>query len=313
MKDAARGDEWANVVVPLVARAGAEDVGAGDFTSALVVPAAARWRGVLRAMARGVISGLAVAREVFRQVDQRLVFETLAADGQTVAPNTRIATVTGTARAILTGERTALNFVQRLSGIASLTARFVAAVRGAGAGTAILDTRKTTPGLRLLEKAAVRHGGGTNHRRGLDDAILIKDNHIAAAGGLEAALAALTASASTSAGAGPAGANRPEAHRPAVPVIVEVADPEEARLAAAAPVDRLLLDNFSPADVRAAIALLEEAARATGRRVQVEVSGGITLENVAAYALPGVDFISIGALTHSAPALDVALDLVREV
>jgi len=298
MDDAVRQAEWASAVVPLVARALAEDVGTGDITSTLIVPSAARSRGVLRAKVPGVISGLAVAREVFRQVDGELAFEALIADGERVAHNTRIAAVSGAARGILTGERTALNFVQRLSGIATLTARFVAAVAAAGTGTVILDTRKTTPGLRLLEKEAVRHGGGTNHRRGLDDAIMIKDNHIAAAGGLEAALAALAG---------------PGANRPAVPIIVEVADLEEVRLAAAAPADRLLLDNFTPDEVRAAVALLVETAGATGRRVQVEVSGGVTLENVAAYALPGVDFISIGALTHSAPALDVALDLVREV
>jgi len=295
MDEAARKAEWARVVVSLVARALAEDVGTGDITSALVVPAAARSRGILRAKAPGVISGLAVAREVFHQVDEQLTFEALVADGDSVAHNTRIATVTGSSRAILKGERTALNFVQRLSGIASLTARFAAVVASAGTGTVILDTRKTTPGLRLLEKEAVRHGGGTNHRRGLDDAVMIKDNHIAAAGGLEAALAALACA------------------QPAVPVIVEVDSLDEVRRAAAGRVDRLLLDNFRPDQVRAAIMVLEEAARTTGRRIQVEVSGGITLENVAAYALPGVDFISIGALTHSAPALDVALDLVREV
>jgi nicotinate-nucleotide pyrophosphorylase (carboxylating) len=293
---AGQQERWASVVVPLVTRALAEDVGAGDLTSALVVPTAARARGILRAKAPGVISGLAVAREVYRQVDEGVAFEARVADGDAVAPNTPIATVAGPARAILTGERTALNFLQRLAGIATLTARFVAAV--AGTGTVILDTRKTTPGLRLLEKEAVRHGGGTNHRLGLDDAIMIKDNHIAAAGGLEATLAALAA---------------PAPDGPAVPVIVEVDGLEQVRAAAAANVDRLLLDNFTPAEVRAAVALLEDAARATGRRIGVEVSGGVTLENVASYALPGVDFISIGALTHSAPALDIALDLARAV
>ncbi len=280
-------------VAALVAHALAEDVGRGDITSELVVDAEVHGRAVIRAKAEGVISGLRVVREVFRQVDPDLVFEPLVGDSDRVEKASRVAGVTGRARAILTAERTALNFLQRLSGIATLTARYVTAVEGTGAR--ILDTRKTTPTLRWLEKQAVAHGGGANHRFGLFDAMLIKDNHIAAAGGLEAALAGL------------------RGRRPDVPVIVEVCTLEEVRLAATASVDRILLDNFEPEQIEAAVVLLDELARTGASRPEIEVSGGVTLESVSRMALPGVNFISVGALTHSAPALDIALDLVREI
>ncbi len=289
--DGSRPVWWAQGVVPLVTRALAEDLGTGDVTSALVVPAEARAHGELRVKAAGVVSGLATAREVFRQIDPELAFAERAADGDGVVAGTCIAEVSGRARSILAGERTALNFLQRLSGVATLTRRFVDAV--AGTGVAILDTRKTTPGLRLLEKEAVRHGGGVNHRFGLYDAVMIKDNHIVAAGGLGEVLAKLTTASRTWAG----------------PVIVEVDSFPGVCEAAIPQVDRLLLDNFSPAQVHEAVVLLAAFESATGRRPQVEVSGGVTLDNIAAYAQPGVDFISIGALTHSAPALDISLDL----
>jgi nicotinate-nucleotide pyrophosphorylase (carboxylating) len=199
--------------------------------------------------------------------------------------------VAGSARAILIGERTALNFLARLSGIATLTAAFVERV--AGTSARILDTRKTTPGLRFLEKAAVRDGGGCNHRGGLFDALMIKDNHIAAAGGLAEALR---------------GAREYRTrHVATLPLIVEVRTVADALLAARSGATRVLLDNFQPADVARAVAAVR--ALPEGVALEIEVSGGVTLDNVRDFALPGVDFISVGALTHSAPGIDFSLDL----
>ncbi len=272
-----------------VARALAEDIGAGDVTAQAVVAPGALARGVIVARQPGVISGLAVAGEVFRQMEAALDFASAVSDGERVASGARLATITGGARGILGGERTALNFMQRLSGIATLTASFVERMQGST--VRILDTRKTTPGLRRLEKIAVAHGGGTNHRMGLFDAVMIKDNHLAVAGGAAAALAALGRRA------------------PGLPVIFEVHDMQDLALALNGPVDQVMLDNFTPEQVAEAVARIR---RAPDRSIKVEVSGGITLENVAAYALEGVDFISVGALTHSAPALDIALDMAAE-
>jgi nicotinate-nucleotide pyrophosphorylase (carboxylating) len=265
----------------LIRAALAEDLGSGDLTSRAVVPEGSRARGVVIAKADGVVAGLDVARAVFAAVEPELGVDVRAADGDRVAPGTELLALDGDARAILAGERVALNLLGRLSGIATLTARYVDAI--AGTGTRILDTRKTTPGLRALEKAAVVAGGGTSHRFGLYDAILVKENHVRVAGGVgEAARRAL--------------AGAPDG----VLVEIEVETLDELDEALAAGVGRILLDNMDP-DV------LREAVSRTAGRVPLEASGGIALDTVRAVAETGVDFISVGALTHSAPALDVSL------
>ena len=266
----------------LIERALVEDLGGGDRTSAAVVPEDARARARIEQRAEGVIAGLRVAEAVFRKVDATLRWHSHAAEGEWREPGL-VAEVAGSARPILAGERVALNFLSRLSGIATLTARFVAACEGTG--VRILDTRKTTPGLRALEKDAVAAGGGHNHRSGLYDAVLVKENHAALAGGVgEAARRALAAA--------PDG----------VPVEVECATLDEVRDALDAGAGRLLLDNMSPPELRDAVSL------AAGR-AELEASGGITLDNVREVAGTGVDFVSVGGLTHSAPALDVSLTL----
>ncbi|HYH89426.1 MAG TPA: carboxylating nicotinate-nucleotide diphosphorylase [Solirubrobacteraceae bacterium] len=267
----------------LIERALAEDVGDGDATTAATVDAAARARATITQKAPGVISGLGVASGVFRHLDPsasiRLGPEGLWRQSGVVLE------VEGNARALLTGERTALNFLGRLSGVATLTARVVDAVRQAGGTAQLLDTRKTTPGLRRLEKAAVAAGGGVNHRAGLYDAILIKENHAALAGGVGEAV------------------SRARAARPDLPLAVEVRDGAEIDAALAAGAPRLLLDNMTPEQVREAV------ARVAGR-AQLEVSGGVTSDTVLVYAtIDGVDYVSMGALTHSAPALDLSLAL----
>jgi nicotinate-nucleotide pyrophosphorylase (carboxylating) len=267
----------------LVSRALAEDVGSGDLTSATVVPAGARARARIVQKGPGVLFGLSVAAAAFAQ--------TGAGELHGIADEGRwhddvpieVAHVDGPARAILAAERTALNFLSHLSGIATLTARYVAAVDGTRA--TILDTRKTTPGLRALEKAAVAAGGGRNHRMGLDDAVLIKENHVALAGGLGEAV------------------RRAHDARPELPVEVECRVIGEVDAALAAGADRILLDNMPPAELREAVAHRDRAPEAA----ELEASGGITLDNVAEIAASGVDFISVGALTHSAPALDLSL------
>jgi nicotinate-nucleotide pyrophosphorylase (carboxylating) len=265
----------------VIQRALDEDLGAGDLTSRAVVPEGSRADGVVIAKADGVVAGLEVAAGAFLMADRALDLEVRAADGDTVAPGDELLTIAGDARAILAAERVALNLLGRLSGVATLTARYVAAVEGTG--TRILDTRKTTPGLRALEKAAVVAGGGTSHRFGLYDAILVKENHVRVAGGVgEAARRALSGA--------PDG----------VTVEIEVESLEELDEALAAGVGRVLLDNMSPDELRTAV------ERAAGK-AQLEASGGVTLASVRAVAETGVDFISVGALTHSAPALDVSL------
>jgi nicotinate-nucleotide pyrophosphorylase (carboxylating) len=265
----------------IVERALAEDVGDGDATTAATVPEGARARAVITQKAPGVVFGLDVAELTFRALDPGVVAERLAAEGRWRSGG-EVMTLEGSAAALLSAERTALNFLQRLSGIATLTARYVQAVDGTG--VRILDTRKTTPGLRVLEKAAVATGGGTNHRTGLYDAILIKENHAALAGGVGEAVRKARAAA-------------PE-------LLVEVecrtlAEVDEA-LAAGAP--RILLDNMTVAELRAAV-------ERVGGRAEIEASGGITLEGLREVANTGLDFISVGALTHSAPALDLSLIL----
>jgi nicotinate-nucleotide pyrophosphorylase (carboxylating) len=264
----------------LIDRALAEDLGAGDLTTHAVVPEGAQARARINQKEPGVIAGLRVAQTVFERVDRELVFVAHCPEGNWREAG-RVAEITGAAASILAGERVALNFLGRLSGVATLTARYVQAVEGTRAR--ILDTRKTTPGLRELEKAAVRAGGGVSHRDGLHDAILVKENHAALAGGVgEATRLALERA--------PAG----------MMVEVECATLEEVEAAVAAGVPRILLDNMSVEELRRAVEL-------AGGRAELEASGGITIDGVRAVAETGVDYISVGALTHSAPALDVSL------
>jgi nicotinate-nucleotide pyrophosphorylase (carboxylating) len=266
----------------IVRAALAEDVGSGDATTLATVGAAARARATITQKAPGVVFGLDAAERTFSEVDAAVTFERLSPEGAWQDAGTQVLRVEGPARALLTGERTALNLLQRLSGVATLTARYVNAVEGTG--VQILDTRKTTPGLRMLEKAAVRAGGGTNHRIGLFDAVLIKENHIAAAGGVRQAIE--------------------QARRayPDLPLEVECRNPEEIAQALEAGAPRVLLDNMDPAQLRAAV-------EQVGGRAELEASGRITLETVRAHAVEGLDFISVGALTHSACALDLSLIL----
>ncbi len=256
----------------------AEDVGDGDVTSEAVVPADARLEASLLVKEEGVVCGLEVAEAVFRELDPDLEFKGIVHDGDVA--HGEVARVSGNARALLTGERTALNLLGRLSGIATLTRRYVDAV--AGTSATILDTRKTTPGLRALEKLAVRTGGGTNHRFGLYDGVLIKDNHLRLGGGIARSVRSATETG--------------------LPVEVECETLAEVRHALDASADQLLLDNMSLGELREAVLLVDG-------RAKTEASGGITLETVRAIAETGVDFISVGALTHSARSLDVSMEV----
>jgi nicotinate-nucleotide pyrophosphorylase (carboxylating) len=263
-----------------VDRALAEDIGDGDITTRAVVPEGARARARIHQKEPGVVAGLGAAAAVFERVDPELELVQHCPQGLWREEGA-VAEISGSAASILAAERVALNFLGRLSGVATLTARYVRAVEGTGAR--ILDTRKTTPGLRELEKAAVRAGGGVSHRGGLYDAILVKENHSALAGGVgEAAKRALAAAA------------------PDTLVEIECSTQEELREALDAGIARILLDNMTPDELRAAVEL-------TAGRAELEASGGIALDNVAAVAETGVDYISVGALTHSAPALDFSL------
>jgi nicotinate-nucleotide pyrophosphorylase (carboxylating) len=262
-----------------------EDVGPGDVTTLWTVREHAMARAEMVAKAGGVVAGLEVAGRVFRRVDPRIAFTPHAADGQRVSPGDRIAEVAGPARGILTAERTALNFLQRLSGIATATAVCVALVEGTGAR--ILDTRKTAPGLRALDKYAVRAGGGVNHRIGLFDMALIKDNHIEAADGITSAVRRVRAGMA----------------QEGFKIEVEVKDLDELREALGCRVDRIMLDNMDLEAMREAVRIVQ----ASPDRPEVEASGGVTLETLRAVAETGVDFISLGALTHSVEALDISL------
>jgi nicotinate-nucleotide pyrophosphorylase (carboxylating) len=268
----------------LVSRALAEDVGGGDLTTSATVAADAEGSALITQKAPGVIFGLDVAERTFSLLDARARFERLVPEGSWRDAPGPVLRIHARARALLTGERTALNFLAHLSGVATLSARAAMAVEGTGAK--VLDTRKTTPGMRALEKAAVAAGGAGTHRAGLYDAILIKENHIAAAGGLAAAIDAARRA-------------HPEL---AASLEVEVRDEAEIEQALAAGAPRLLLDNMGEAELRRAVELVAGRAR-------LEASGGVTLEDLRARALTGVDFISMGALTHSAPALDVSMTL----
>jgi nicotinate-nucleotide pyrophosphorylase (carboxylating) len=261
-----------------------EDAGLGDVTSRAIFPPRHASRAVIDAKQDLVLCGVEIAARVFARVDPALKVKLLARDGDRVRRGTRVLAVAGPTAALLTAERTALNFLQRLSGIATHTRRHATAVDGTG--VRIVDTRKTTPGWRALEKYAVRCGGGTNHRSSLGEHVLIKDNHIAAAGSLAAAV------------------RRARAGAPHLAKIeVETTTLAEVKEALRAEADVILLDNMTPAQVRAAVATIAGAAT-------VEVSGGVRFETLRDYALPGVDVISIGALTHSATAVDLSLTLL---
>ena len=273
----------ASTWLPLVERALAEDLGSGDVTSNACLPAELRVEAEIEARAPLVVCGLPVAAACFAAVDRQLELLPLRREGDFVTGPAPLARVTGSARSLLAGERIALNFLGRLCGVASHTRRFVEAV--AGTGARILDTRKTLPGWRALDKYAVAVGGGTNHRFGLYDAVLIKDNHIAAAGGVGAAVKSARASAA-----------------PHLAIQVEVESLAQAEEAVQAGASMLLLDNRSLDELREYVARF-------GERVSLEASGGVTLANVRAVAETGVHRISIGALTHSAPAADVALEV----
>ena len=259
-----------------------EDIGSGDVTSNATLPDDLVYNGRFLIKAPGIIAGLNIAELVFKEVDDRIIFTPLVGDGTAVFPGDIIATISGPARSLLTAERTALNFMQRMSGIATLTRQFMDAV--AGTKAVILDTRKTVPGLRALDKMAVRQGGGKNHRIGLYDMVMIKDNHIAAAGGITTAVA------------------RVRAVNQDLPIEVEVKNLTELREVLPLHVDRIMLDNMSLAEMREAVGIVNG-------RCQLEASGNVTLQTVAAIAATGVDYISSGALTHSVTALDISLNL----
>lgn len=259
----------------------AEDLGSGDVTTRAILPPAQMMHGRFLAKAEGIVAGLDVACQTFKLLDQTVQFTPQIHDGQAVKPGQFIALVAGPAQVILSGERVALNFLQRMSGIATMTRRFVEAV--AGTTAVILDTRKTAPGLRAADKLAVRLGGGQNHRFGLYDMVLIKENHITAvAGDLAEAV------------------NRVKAHAPDIPIEIEVTNLEQVKTALHLPVNRIMLDNMSLDEMR-------QAVKMSAGTIPLEASGNVNLETIRAIAETGVDYISIGALTHSVKALDISL------
>ena len=266
----------------LVRRALAEDIGAGDITTRATIDDSQRVRAMLLAKSRCVVAGVDVAVEAFRQLDESVEFTLFREDGSSCEPGTTVAEIRGRADALLIAERTALNFVQRLSGIATLTRQFVDAAAGR---ITVLDTRKTTPLLRVLEKYAVRAAGGTNHRFGLGDGILIKDNHVRLAGGVGTAV------------------RRMRQAKQDLPIEVEAQSLCEVDAALEAGADIVLLDNLSTADIVAAVGKCRGKAR-------TEISGGVTLQRLPELASTGADYVSIGALTHSAPAADLSLEIV---
>jgi len=273
-----------------IALALAEDVGSGDVTSRFFVPSNLQAFGRIVARERAVVAGTTTAAEVFRRVDPALHVEIKQPDGAQLTGNETILEVRGAARSILTAERVALNFLQRLSGVATLTRQFVEGI-GAKSKAQILDTRKTTPGLRALEKAAVLAGGGVNHRFGLYDMVLVKDNHLLASSGFSALAAAI---------------QQARRERPDVRVEVEADRLEQVRtFLEIEGIDIILLDNMNPAEMREAVALGKK------KGVKFEASGGVTLKNIRQIAASGVDYVSVGALTHSAPAIDLSLELTH--
>ncbi len=272
-------------ILAAIRRALEEDIGSGDVTTESIVPPEATMRGHIVARQAGVVAGLDVAQAVYQMVDEHVVFETQVEEGARVQRGQTLAIVSGPARSLLTAERTALNFLGRMSGIATLTRQFVDAV--AGTGAIILDTRKTAPGLRMVDKLAVRRGGGQNHRLGLYDMVLIKDNHIDFAGSLTLAV------------------QRARRAAPHLNLEVEARTLDDVRQALALGVERILLDNMPPS-------AMAEAVRLVAGRARLEASGNVSLENVRQIAETGVDYISIGALTHSARVFDVAFDYLDD-
>lgn len=268
-------------VLDAIRRALAEDIGPGDVTTNSIVPPDATMRGRIIAKQDGVVAGLDVAQTVYRMVDERITFTALVAESERVTNRQTLALVSGPARGLLTAERTALNFLGRMSGIATLTRQFVDAV--AGTGATILDTRKTAPGLRMVDKLAVQRGGGRNHRIGLYDLVLIKDNHIDFAGSLRAAV------------------ERAREHAPHLEIEVEARTLDDVREALDLGVQRIMLDNMTPA-------MMAEAVRLVAGRARLEASGNVALDTIRRIAETGVDDISIGALTHSARVFDVSFD-----
>jgi len=261
-------------------RALAEDIGAGDATTNAIIPAGLKIRGHIIAKQTGIIAGLDVAAKVFFTLDERIAFATRVNEGERVESGSIVADLFGPARGLLTAERTALNFLGRMSGIATLTRQFVDKI--AGTSAKILDTRKTAPGLRVVDKLAVSRGGGHNHRQGLFDMILIKDNHIAAAGSLAEAVRRVRSAGKD------------------LEIEIEAAGLEDVQAGIELRIQRILLDNMS-------LAMMKEAVKLTGKRAKLEASGNVTLANVREIAETGVDYISVGALTHSAKVFDVSL------
>ncbi len=264
-----------------------EDISSGDVTSEALLGNEPSGKAVIVAKQEGVLAGLPVARMVFRTVNPRVVFRMLKQDGERIKKGQKVALIQGKTKGILSAERTALNFLQKLSGIATLTAKYVEEIKGTR--TKILDTRKTTPGLRVLEKYAVKTGGGENHRMGLFDMILIKENHIKAGGGISEAIM------------------RARWKRTREKIEVEVRNLAEVREAIESKPDWIMLDNMRIDQMRKAVRMIRRASRV----IKIEASGSINLRNVRKIALTGVDFISVGALTHSAPALDMSLMLIK--
>ena len=280
--------EWQAIVREVAARAVGEDVGPDDVTSRAFIGEEAMATGALVAREDCVLAGMDVAEAVFREVDGRLVWETLIQDGQKVGPNQSVAKVRGSARSVLTGERCALNFLQRLSGVATLTAEYVRAI--AGTRTKILDTRKTTPGLRALERQAVRLGGGVNHRAGLYDGYLVKENHLSLVNSERL----------------PKLIEQARASHPDLALVMEADSFELAMKLLLLPVDRILVDNLTADQVREIV----KVKRSRSLGIEIEASGGVTLERAQALSQAGVDFISVGKLTHSARSIDFSLDLI---
>ena len=273
-------------VMKAIKRALKEDISDGDATTSFILTEDIDYVGTFMAKEPGIIAGLAVAEQVFYQLDNNIIFKPLVQDGDTVENRQAVATIEGPGSALLSGERTALNFLQRMSGIATLTHRYVQAVRGTSAK--ILDTRKTAPGLRTLDKWSVLTGGGNNHRYGLYDMILIKENHIEAAGGISAAIERVNSRNTRN-----------------LPVEIEVKNLEELNEALAFPVDRIMLDNMSPETMRKAVLM-------TKGKTELEASGNVNPDSVKTIAQTGVDYISIGEITHSVKALDISFLLQQK-
>ncbi len=273
----------------IVKRALKEDLGKGDITTKCLVPSGMRAKAVIVSKEDGLLAGVGIAKQVFSSLNKKISFVAHKKDGQKIKKGDVIASLSGPASPILSGERLALNFIQRLSGIATLTGKFVKLC--AGTGATILDTRKTTPNLRALEKFAVKMGGGTNHRMGLYDAVLIKDNHLVAEPDIKKAVS--------------------KARRTGKAVEVEVKTLPELKKALSAMPDRILLDNMSASRIKKAVKMTKSHFKKTGKKVLLEASGGVNLKNIKKIANAGVDFISVGALTHSPKALDISLEITK--